>query len=84
MKRNTNFRNIMVMMFCLLASFSLNAGINDGTFLSSSALIENGPANLKMNIVFMGDGYQENEQDVFNAKVESVMNHLLSSHPFYV
>jgi hypothetical protein len=36
-----------------------------------------------MNIVFMGDGYQEGEQDAFNAKVESVMNHLFSSHPFY-
>jgi hypothetical protein len=42
MKRNTNFRNIMVMMFCSLVPYLVIAGINDGTFLGSSALIENG------------------------------------------
>jgi len=75
--------NLVIMSMLCMMSLPVLAGINDGRFLSSSALIENGPAADKMNIVFMGDGYTEDEQEVFNAKVEKAFNDLFSSHPFY-
>ena len=67
----------------LSLSIPLRADEGDGTFLGAVALIESGPPESKINILFLGDGFTESEQNKFNDRVNTICDHLFSRHPFY-
>lgn len=72
---------LMAGMIILIGTYTY-ADQGDGTFIGVSALTENGPSNTKVTILFLGDGFTANEQDRFNEKVDLIVNHLFSRHPF--
>jgi hypothetical protein len=58
-------------------------------FLTSNAqtfevdtLLKNGPILERINLVFLGDGYTEGEQDKFVIDVNAILNELFSQAPF--
>lgn len=68
--------------FMALITTCALADQSDGTFLDVSALLENGPSNTKVTILFLGDGFTANEQDRFNEKVDIIVKHFFSRHPY--
>ncbi len=48
----------------------------------SEAILENGNPKNRINIVFLGDGYQESELDKYRIDVENLLAKILSEPPF--
>ncbi len=70
------------LLVMLLLPLDLLAGPDDGSFISFNTLFESGPTNEKYNIVLMGDGFTEREQDLYNSKVVQLCSKLFDTHPF--
>ena len=75
------------LIFLLLIAISLGetafADLADGKFLGVVALVQNGPPETKTNVIFLGDGFTESEQELFNDRINAIAAHLFSRHPFY-
>jgi len=54
----------------------------DGTVLGTTQIIDNGRRDWRWNLVFLGDGYRQNELLKYQADVTSVCDTLLTSKPF--
>lgn len=50
------------------------AGTGDGSVLSTTKVLDNGPDAQRYNIVIMGDGYQAAEIAAYEARVQDVVN----------
>jgi len=59
----------------------LSSNVKAQTFPVDSVLF-NGDPNKFINIVFMGDGYQQNELPSFDTAVQNTSNYLFKSSPF--
>jgi len=66
----------------LVLSSATYADLNDGTLLGISTLLDSGDPSDKLDIVFIGDGFTDSEQDLFNDKVDQAVSFFLDTHPF--
>jgi hypothetical protein len=54
----------------------------DGTVVGTTKLVDNGPDNLRWNLVIMGDGYQSGQLAQFASDVQSFVDTLFATAPF--
>jgi hypothetical protein len=74
--------NALRLLVLLLATTLARTALADGgEVLSTSTLLDNGDTAVKIDIVFMGDGYTADQQDAFNAKVDLAVREFLGAHP---
>jgi hypothetical protein len=57
-------------------------GANDGAVLGFSQLVNNGPDNLRFNLVLVSEGYREEELPLFHAQCDSFVRALFWAAPF--
>ena len=70
-------------ILCLIAAAStVSAGTGDGFVLGVTNVLDNGPLTERYNLVVMGDGFLDTQQDVFNDAVDQLVSSLLSFSPF--
>lgn len=66
----------------LLAGLLLLAATARAQTFPVDTLIKNGPLNKRINLVFMGDGYQANEMAKFRTDVNQMVDELFQEEPF--
>ena len=54
----------------------------DGRVLGVTKLVDNGPADLRWNLVLMGDGYRASELPIFRSDADAFVAKLRSTEPF--
>ena len=57
-------------------------GTSDGTILSATKIVDNGPNSSRFNLVIMGDGYQSGQMTQFAQNAQSFVNALFAAAPF--
>jgi len=58
------------------------ATTGDGEVLGATKIVDNGPASDRFNLVIIGEGYQNDEQNLFEAHVQTFVNFLFATPPF--
>ncbi len=83
MKIKKTFLGIMCFsLLILLGSTFAVASPSDGIVLEATKVVDNGPASDRFNLVLIAEGYTSEEQDDFNADVETLINYLFTTPPF--
>jgi hypothetical protein len=54
----------------------------DGRVLGTTKIVDNGPMQLRWDLVIMGDGYQANQMDQYRTDVQGVVDVLFQTPPF--
>jgi IgA Peptidase M64 len=54
----------------------------DGRVLGTTKLVDNGPPELRWNLVLMGDGYQASQLPIFRSDADAFVAKLRSTEPF--
>jgi len=54
-----------------------------GEFLDATTLLDSGDPAQKIDLVFLGDGFTRDQQDLFNAKVDLAVHEFLNAHPLF-
>ncbi len=84
-RQNNKIRFFVTSCFLiLLFQLSIIAGTGDGSVLSITKILNNGPDNKKFNIIIMGDGYKTSEIATFETHAQRVVtafNNLIGFGP---
>lgn len=59
------------------------AAADGGVALGTTTLLQSGDPAEKEDLTFIGDGFTEGQQDLFNEKVDEVVRTLMETHPFF-
>ena len=54
----------------------------DGRVLGTTAVVDNGPANRRWNLVVLGDGFQEGQRGEYATAVQQLVGRLFATPPF--
>ncbi len=65
-----------------LLFFLINSQVLNGQVFPIDTILYNGPWPTRIDLVFLGDGYQENEFDKYHSDVEMFTQALFSQSPF--
>ena len=57
-------------------------GTNDGQIIGTTKVIDNGPDNIRWNLVIVGDGYQSGELAKYHADVDDFWTILRATPPY--
>jgi len=80
MKSLNIFLVYFVVVFPVFANPDINVQINDGLYYTGVHV--SGATSQRYDIVFVGDGFQEDEQSLFNSKVEDAVAALETMVPY--
>ena len=67
----------------LVSLLPLEIYADGGTLLDTTTLLHSGNTRDKIDIVLLGDGFTDAQQDVFNTRVEEAIREFLNSHPIF-
>jgi hypothetical protein len=70
-------KNVTLLLCCLLL-----AGVAQAQQFPVDTLIKNGPVNRRINLVFVGDGYQASEMNTYLADVNRSVSSIFRQEPF--
>ena len=73
-------KNFTLLLLCLL--LLATAGQAQTRVFPVDTLIKNGPLNRRINLVFVGDGYQSTEMAKFRSDVDQMVADLFRTEPF--
>src|SRR3712207_6699129 len=54
----------------------------DGSILGTTKIVDNGPSAIRWDMVLMGDGYQPDQMDQYEADVQRFVDALFATPPF--
>src|SRR3712207_1700576 len=54
----------------------------DGSVLGTTKIVDNGPSAIRWDMVLMGDGYQPDQMDQYEADVQRFVDALFATPPF--
>lgn len=79
-----NLFSIRVALLALGAAVvPLTASADGGVALGTTTLLQSGDPVEKEDLTFIGDGFTEDQQDLFNDRVDEVVRTLMETHPFF-
>lgn len=81
-RKKISYFSILVGMIIMVSPFIILGGTGDGSVVSITKILDNGPDTMRFNIIIMGDGYQSGEMSTFITKAQDFVN-AFTSEPIF-